>query len=89
MRPEDLKKAPKLFAENIKIAHTSDYFVLAISSGAQAQIFSLTPAHTKRLLQYLTHEVKNFEDKNGEIKAEWSPIVVSPVQRRNPPSEGS
>lgn len=89
MKPEDLKKAPKLFAENIKIAHTSEYFVLGVSSGAQAQIFSLTPGHAKRLVQYLAHEIKNFEDKNGEIKATWSPVVVSPVQRRNPPTEGS
>ena len=89
MNAEDLKKAPKLFAENIKIGHTPEYFVFGISSGTQAQIFSLTPAHAKRLQQYLTHQLKEFEDKNGEITAEWNPNVVSPVQKANPPSEGS
>lgn len=89
MQPDDLKKAPKLFAENVKIAYTPEYFVFGISSGTQAQIYSLTPAHAKRLLQYLEHNLKEFEGKNGEITAEWNPNVVSPVQRANPPSEQS
>jgi len=89
MKPEDLKKAPKLFAENVQIGFTPEYFVLGISSGTNAQIYSFSPAHVKRLQQYLTHEIKEFEAKHGQITAEWSPNVVSPVQRANPPSEGS
>lgn len=89
MKPDDLKKAPKLFAENIKIGFSPEYFVLGISSGSQAQIYSLSPGHAKRLQQYLEHEIKNFEEQHGEITAEWSPNVVSPVQRANPPTEGS
>lgn len=89
MNPEDLKKAPKLFAENIKIGYTPEYFVMGISSGAQAQIYSLTPGHAKRLQQYLEHELANFEKEHGEITAEWNPNVVSPVQKANPPTEGS
>ena len=89
MKPDDLKKAPKMFAENIKIGHTPEYFVFGISSGSQAQIYSLTPAHTKRLQQYLTHQISEFEQQNGEITAEWNPNVVSPVQKANPPTEGS
>ena len=78
-----------MFAENIKIGHTPEYFVFGISSGSQAQIYALTPGHAKRLLQYLEHEIKGFEEKNGEITAEWNPNVVSPVQKSNPPTEGS
>ncbi len=89
MKPDDLKKAPKLFAENIKIGFSPEYFVLGVSSGSQAQIYSLTPAHAKRLLQYLEHEVTEFEEKHGEITAEWNPNVVSPVQRANPPTDNS
>lgn len=89
MKPNDLKKAPKLFAENIKIGFSPEYFVVGISSGEQANIYSLSPGHAKRLLQYLEHEIKEFESKHGEITAEWNPNVVSPVQRSNPPSEGS
>ncbi len=89
MKPEDLKKAPKLFAENIKIGFTPEYFVMGVSSGAQAQIYSLTPGHAKRLQQYLSHELASFEKEHGEITAEWNPNVVSPVQKANPPTEGS
>lgn len=89
MKSEDLKKAPKLLAENIKIGHSSEYFVMGVSSGTQAQAYSLTPQHAKRLVQYLEHEIKNYEDKHGEITAEWNPNVVSPVQPNNPPTEGS
>jgi len=89
MKPDDLKKAPKLFCENIKIGHSPEYFVLGLSSGSQANIFSLTPAHTKRLLQYLTYEISEFEKEHGVINATWDPNVVSPVQRANPPSDKS
>lgn len=89
MTPEELQKAPKLFAESIKIGYTPEYFILGMSSGAQAQIYSLTPAHAKRLQQYLSHNLKEFEEKHGEITAEWNPNVVSPVQKANPPTEGS
>jgi len=89
MKPDDLKKAPKLLAENIKVGYSPEYFVMGISSGGQAQVYSLTPGHAKRLVQYLEHELKNFESQHGEITAEWNPNVVSPVQRANPPSEGS
>ena len=89
MKGDDIKKAPKLFAENIKIGYTPEFFIMGVSSGAQAQIYSLTPAHAKRLQQYLEHNIKEFEEKNGEITAEWNPNVVSPVQRANPPQEGS
>lgn len=89
MNKEYMTKAPKLFAENMKLGFSSEYFVLGISSGAQAQVYSLSPAHAKRLKQYLEHELKEYEDKYGEITAEWSPNVVSPVQRANPPTEGS
>ncbi len=85
MKPEDLQKAPKIFCENIKVGFTPEYFVLGLSSGAQPAIYALTPAHTKRLLQYLTHEIAQFEKVHGEIKAEWNPNIVSPVQNINPP----
>ena len=89
MKPDDLKNAPKLFAENIKVGFTPEYFVMGMSSGSQAQIYALSPAHAKRLKQYLGHEIANFEEKHGEITAEWNPNIVSPVQKANPPTEGS
>lgn len=89
MQKEDLQKAPKLLAENIQFGYSPEFFVMGISSGAQAHVFSLTPGHAKRLKQYLEHEIKNYEEKHGEITAEWNPNVLSPVQKANPPREGS
>jgi hypothetical protein len=89
MKTEDFKRAPKLFCESINVAFTPEFFVMALSSGNQNAIYSLTPQHAKRLQQYLTHQIAEFEKENGEIKATWSPTIVSPVQRANPPMEGS
>ena len=61
MKPEDLQKAPKLFCENIKLGYSPESFIMGLSSGAQSSIFSLTPQHAKRLLQYLEHEISQFE----------------------------
>lgn len=89
MHINDLEKAPKLFCENIKIGYSNEYFVIALSSGTQATFYSLTPEHAKRLHMYLTHELANFEKKHRAIQADWSPNVVSPVQKLNPPTEMS
>ena len=83
MKGDDLQKAPKLFCENIKIGYTPEYFVVGLSSGTQAQIYSLTPAHAKRLQQYLSFEIEKFEKEHGEITAKWDPNVVSPIQKVN------
>jgi len=89
MKPDDLKQSPKLFCESVNIGYTKEFFVLGLSSGNQASIYSLTPQHAKRLQQYLTHQITDFEKENGEIEAQWKPNIVSPVQRANPPMDGS
>jgi hypothetical protein len=89
MKQDELKQAPKMFCESINLAFTPEYFVLGLVSGAQGNLYALTPQHVKRLQQYLEHQVKEYEEKHGEITAEWNPNIVSPVQRANPPSEGS
>lgn len=87
MKSDELKNAPKLFCESINLGFTPEYFVMALSSGTQGSIYSLTPQHVKRLQQYLAHQISEYEKQHGEIKADWNPNVVSPVQRMNPPSE--
>lgn len=89
MKPEDLQNAPKLFCENIRIGRSPEYFALGLSSGSQAHIFSLTPQHAKRFLQYLSYEIEEFEKERGVIDAPWVPHVISPVQRANPPTDAS
>lgn len=89
MKPEDLQSAPKIFCENIKLGFTPEYFAMGLSSGDESTIYSLTPGHAKRLLKYLEHEVLQYERVHGTINAEWSPHIVSPVQKLNPPLEQS
>jgi hypothetical protein len=87
MKIEDIQKAPKLFCEDITIASTQEFFVLGLRSGNQASIYSLTPQLTKRLLQHLAYRVTEYEKEHGVIKASWSPNVVSPIEKLNPPTE--
>jgi hypothetical protein len=89
MKPEDIKKAPKLFCESINIGYSPEFFVLAVSSGDQASMYTLTPQHAKRLQQYLTHQLTDYEKEHGVINTKWEPTIVSPVQRMNPPRDGS
>jgi hypothetical protein len=88
MKPEDIKKAPKVFCESINMAYTPEFFVMSVTSGSQANIYALTPQHTKRLQQYLTHQITEYEGKHGEIKADWNPNIISPLQPKNPKSTG-
>lgn len=87
MKTDDLKNAPKLFCESINVGFTPEYFVMALSSGNQGTIYSLTPQHVKRLHQYLTHQIEEYEKENGAITAEWNPNIVSPVQKVNQPTD--
>lgn len=84
MKSEDLKKASKVFCESINVAFTPEFFVMSLSSGDQSSIYSLTPQHMKRLQQYLTHQVSEYEKAHGEVKTQWNPNIVSPLQpKRN------
>ena len=87
MKPEDLQNAPKLFCEDVTIASTKEFFVVALRSGNQATIYSLTPELAKRLSQHLAYRVDEYEKQHEAIDATWSPNVVSPVQKLNPPTE--
>ena len=87
MKPEEIQNAPKLFCEDVSIASNPEYFVMGFRSGNQGALYSLTPQLTKRLLQHLGHRVSEYEKQYGTIQATWSPNVVSPVQKMNPPTE--
>jgi hypothetical protein len=76
----DLTKAPKQFTDNINIGFTNEFFLMAIASGEAGIVYALTPGHAKRLSQMLAHNVSNFEKQFGEIKAEWSENIPSPIQ---------
>ena len=80
MKSDEIKQAPKVFCESIQLATTPEYFVMSLNSGADASMYALTPQHAKRLVQYLTHQVAQYEKEYGAIKADWKPQIVSPIQ---------
>ncbi len=89
MKPNDLETAPKLFCESIKVGFTPEFFVMALSSGSQVATFAITPEHCKRLQMYLSHEINEYEKKHKTIVAEWTPNIMSPLQKINPPTDKS
>lgn len=84
MNNDEMKNAPKLFCESIKLAYTPEYFIFGARSGNQGQLYTLTPQHAKRLQQYLNHQMSEYESKHGEIDAKWDPKIISPMQPGNP-----
>lgn len=84
LNDEFFVKTPKQFCENMKFGFNKEAFLMAVASGERAELFVLTPEHTKRLLQHLQHTVHNYEKAHGEIKAEWTPNMLSPIQMQFP-----
>lgn len=86
MLDED-QPTPRIFCESANIGFTQEYFVFALNSGNQTDYYTISPQHAKRLQQYLSHQISEYERKNGEIKAKWDSSVISPLQRVNPPTD--
>ena len=77
----NLEKLPKKFCENITIAFSEEYFLLAMLNGETIDVYALTPQHIKRLQEYISHQITEYEKKNGKIEGkEWAPGVKSPLQ---------
>lgn len=77
----DFQKAPKQFCDNISIAFNKEFFAMALFNGENGTVYSLTPGHMKRLMQYTAHQVAEYEKQFGEIVTEpFSKNIVSPLQ---------
>lgn len=76
----DLNRTPKLFCENVNIGVTSEFFILGLTSGDDAEAYVLTPQHAKRLSQSLAYNISEYEKKYGEIETKWTPGIESPIQ---------
>ncbi len=76
----DITKLPKKFCENISGGFSKEFFVLGMFSGSTTDVYTLTPAHTKRLLLWLGGQVANYEKQFGEINANLPSPTKSPIQ---------
>ena len=79
----DLNKIPKQFCENITVAYSQEFFIMAMLTGENGIAYALSPQHMKRLQQYLAHQLGDYEKKFGAINAEWVPGIQSPIQTKD------
>lgn len=79
----DLNKVPKQFCENITVGFSQESFVMGLINGETAAFYALTPQHMKRLSQYLTVQIDEYEKKFASINAKWSPGIESPIQTKD------
>jgi len=80
LNDEFFNSVEKVFPDAFKVVANEEIFLMGVQIGEEGEAFALTPAHAKRLMQHLSHAVKQYEEAYGEIKAQWSPLVVSPIQ---------
>lgn len=79
----DLNKVPKQFCENIVVGYSQETFTMGMLNGEAATFYALSPQHMKRLAQYLTTQVGEYEKKFKEIDAKWAPGIESPIQTKD------
>jgi len=79
----DLNKVPKQFCENVTVGFSQESFITGMLNGETGVFYVLTPQHMKRLAQYLTHQLSEYEKQFGPINAEWSPGIQSPIQTKD------
>jgi hypothetical protein len=83
--PEDIfQKLPKLILEATRVAYTDKHFFIALKNGQNITVQAVDPAHMKQIVQSLQHQLKEYEKKHGEVKAEWTPNMLSPIQLKKP-----
>ena len=85
----DFNKIPKQFCENVVAGHSEENFVMLMNVGETATAYALTPAHMKRLVQSLLHQVGEYEKKFGPINAKWAPGIESPLQSKDIKGSGA
>lgn len=79
--PDDVfQKLPKVVLEATRVGYTDKHFFLALKNGLNVVVQAIDPAHMKQIVQSLQHQLNEYEKKYGEVKAEWNPNVLSPIQ---------
>ncbi len=74
--PNELKGG--VFANNMVVSHTQEEFILdflmiAQPEGALTARVIVSPGHVKRILNALTENIKNYEEKFGPIRLAETP----------------
>jgi hypothetical protein len=86
---DDITRLPRIFCDNIRGGFSKEHFVLGLFSGADVEMYALTPAHAKRLAIWIAAQVKVYEGQFGEIDANLLKPTVSPIQFTDPSQNNS
>ena len=81
----DLKKVnpdkiTKQFCDYVSGGFTNEIFVMIVSVGNNNIPYTLTLEHAKRLSQWLSYQLEEFEKNVKKIDTEWTPNIKSPIQ---------
>jgi len=79
----DLNRVQKQFCENVTIGFSQEAFIVGMLNGESGAFYVLTPQHIKRLTQYLSAQLTDYEKKFGTIDAVWKPGIESPIQTKD------
>lgn len=83
--PDDVfQKLPKVVLEATRVGYTDKHFFIALKNGLNVVVQAVDPAHMKQIVQSFQHQLKEYEKKHGEVKAEWNPNTLSPIQLKKP-----
>jgi hypothetical protein len=78
------RSASKIYCDGANMAvmgGLGNMFLLSLHSGGNAQVFSFTPEHAKRLSQLVSHHIKSYEEVHGLINVDdWTPEMKAPFQ---------
>lgn len=73
------KQQQKYHIDNVEGYINKEIFAMALFSGLVPFVFTFTPSYMKRLWQWLSYHVAEYEKKEGKIQCEdWTPSQVSP-----------
>ncbi len=82
----DINKFDKRFCNNITGGFNKEIFLFALFSDSEnPDVYALTPAHSKRLLMWLSTQIATYEQKFGEIDTNIPSPIVSPIQPEDLP----
>jgi len=71
---------PKKFCENVNGGFNKETFLLSFFSGAEHDVYALTPAHAKRLALWLGAQIDAYEKQFATIDANLPKPIQSPFQ---------
>ena len=79
-----LANAPKKFCDNVNGGYSNEVFLVAMFSGQNTTVFTLTPAHMKKFAQWSKHQVESALEQIQKISEIVEPKIKLKVIKDDP-----